>query len=257
MDRKFLKIKRGSELTPEEVRGMNAVARATNPAVPDDYLARYHLKKSDPVFYYFEQEGQITAFQAFSNYKIQTPVDRKPTLAIYIRLSYKLPELDSTSKDFARKTNEIYIKSQLGPFWKLRRFWVIYQTTNPRLYERTAAFFPDHFPKMDQPLSDEMNAFADGFLKNQLGYSYGFEDRFLTHRVNEDALDHWDIDDVWDELYAGRSEKVDQFFMDRGVIYKDEIGRFHWTGKGILFMGKYTFSGMLKKLIFGPRKVPQ
>lgn len=230
---------------------MTALARTTNPAIPEDYIERYHLRHSDPVFHILVQEGEMRAFQAASCFMVRGPHGRRESPAVYIHLSYKQPAPNPMARNFFAESFARFLRDELGRNWKWRRFWVIAQTTNPRVYERGVALYPTMYPSMDQPLDPAIQKFAQRFLRENLKVEYHFLDEYLTHQLHDDPMQRWSINEVWDHMYAARSAAVNDFFLDRGVIERDAKGRYYWAGKGILCLGRYSLGGVLKRRLLG------
>jgi len=238
-------IKESKDLSEDELIQLNAIGRLINTANPENHVQINHVNTTNPVFYLYKKKERILAFQAFSIFKKVTPFEKKEIPIIYINVSYKNPDAGKLVKDYAKKSNLHFIKQQLGSFWFLKKFLLIFITDNPKLLDRVSKKFDEHYPSYKNKTSSEVHAFCKNLITENLkikGFTLS-ENLALSLPYHSESC----ISKHWLSMYKAADEAQNDFFYNEKIIFAHDDHIF-LSGKGILFIGCYSFSNLLKSL---------
>lgn len=239
-------VKKGTDLTTNEIAELEAIYRLTNAQMPDNYIKSYHIDKTDPTFHLFKLNGRTVAFQAYSMFKRTTPFSKKPIPVVYLNLSYKDASADRYVKNFAKKSNLRYIKETFGKHWYFKRFAMVFQTYNPNLVERISAYFGQAHPHPNNDTPADVHQFAQDFFAHQLKLPDTPLNKRLVkeERYSEPSL----ITDQWPKAYRSKNEARNRFFIENEVVL-DQNGEYMLSGKAVFFIGYYSLASTLKKMV--------
>ena len=239
-------IKESKDLSKEEITELNRLSRIVNKQNPANHIQVNHIEKTQPTFYLFKNEGTTAAFQAFAFFKKLTPFDKREIPIIYINASYKETGINPGIKNYAKHSNFHYIKSQLGKFWFLKKFLVIYLTDNPKLFDRTSKSFYQCYPSYQYPTPPDIRHFCKQFVTENLKIKEANINENLV--ISEPYHEPSRITQHWSHMYKADDPKQNNFIISEKIIYKKEQDYF-LSGKGILFVGCYSFSNYLRGVL--------
>lgn len=239
-------VKKGTDLTADEIAELEHVYRLTNSKMPDNYIQSYHIEKTDPVFHLFKLNGKTVAFQAYSMFRRDTPFAKKAIPVVYLNLSYKDASADKHVKNFAKKSNLKYINDTFGKYWYLKRFAMVFQTYNPNLVERISPNFGQAHPHPTEAVPSSVHHFAKDFFTNQLQ----LPNTPLSNKLVKEELytEPSTITTDWPHAYRSKNEARNRFFIDNEVILEQK-GEYLLSGKAVFFIGYYSFGSVLKKMV--------
>lgn len=239
-------IKKGTALTKQELDELDVVYRLTNAKMPENHIKINHIDKTDPTFYLYKAEGRIVAFQAYSVFNRHTPFARKAIPVVYLNLSYKDASADKYIKNFAKKSNQDFIKDTFGKYWYLKEFAMVFQTYNPNLMERISPYFGSAYPHPTQNTPAAVLHFAQDFFANELQLPHT---RIGEQLVKEELYDEPSpITHEWPYAYRSKNENRNQFFISHGVI-NQQGDEYFLSGKAVFFIGHYRLWPIVKKTI--------
>lgn len=237
-------IKEGKDLTLEELKELNAICQNINSFFSENHVEANHIEKTNPVFYLFKVEEKIAAFHAFSLFNLNTPFSTKKIPVIYINLSFKALNADAHIKNYAKWSNNHFLKKHIGRFWYFKEFLLCFLTNNPKLAERSSTVFYQAHPLYSNQVTDELSAFCSDFVDNYLKVDAKMEAGIVLKNPKPYKMD---ISTKWKKLYEASQEETNDFFIKNGIIIKEHSNYF-LTGNQTLFIGYSSFSGMLKNV---------
>ncbi len=238
-------IKESTDLSENELRELNALSRIVNPKNPENHVQINHINKTNPTFYLFKNEEKLLAYQAFTLFKRLTPFEKKEISIIYINASYKNTNSDTLVKDYAKKSNLHFIKQNLGYFWFFKKFLVIFITDNPKLLNRVSKAFYVHAPSYKAKTTRTLQTFCEQFISENLR----MEDASVSENlvISQPYHSQCRINNYWDSMYKASDKAQNDFFYREKIILKKE-NDILLSGKGILFIGFYSFSNLIKTI---------
>ncbi|MFK7799592.1 MAG: hypothetical protein AB8E82_19220 [Aureispira sp.] len=238
-------IKKSEALSPAEIASLNKIIGGIHSQNPENHIEENHIQKTNPVFYLFKKEDEILAFQAFTIFKKKTPFHRKEIPIINVNISYKNPKADKLIKDYAKFSNFHFIKQQLGPFWFLKTFVVSFVTINPKLIHRISRIFGSHYPDYRISTPKEVHHFAKNFIAKDLKIAANHVNNNLV--ITEESYEDSPITEQWPFLYESKNPLQNEFFIKEGII-KQANNQYFLTNKAVLFLGVYSFWGLVKSV---------
>jgi hypothetical protein len=126
----------------------------------------------------------------------------------------------------------------------LDNFLFIFQTYNPKAIERISSTFYETYPHLDKPVSKDIYGFVRNFIDNHLKSS---EIKLSNYLIRENKLGiSTSITDSWESAYKSKSEKRNQFFIDKEIITK-QGNEYFLEGRGVFFVGYYNFWKKLRQ----------
>jgi len=237
-------IKRGTDLTKQELLEINQMVRQLHHELPENHIEVNHVAKTNPLFYLYKVEGQIVACQAYTLRKLDTPFARHPLPVIFINISYKYDWANAHVKNFAKRSNLSFIRSNIGRLWYFKKFVLTFETVNPRLVERVSATFDKFYPHYEESVPDQVINFANYFCTEQLGSeAFHLNESLIS---NSYKVRNPVTDEDWEKMYQSSNPRRDQFFKELG-IYFDEPGQRVLTGSQLFFVGVYSLGGIISK----------
>ncbi len=237
-------IKEGKDLTPAELKELNAICRNINSFFPENHVEVNHIEKTNPIFYLFKVEEKIVAFHVFSLFKAKTPFSSKEIPVIYINLSFKTLDADAHIKNYAKWSNNHFLKAHIGRFWYFKEFLLCFLTNNPKLAERSSTVFYQAHPLYSNQATDEISSFCSDFVANYLKVDAKMEGGIVLKNPKPYKMD---ISNKWEKLYEASQKESNDFFINNGIIIK-ENNNYFLTGNQTLFMGYSSLSGLLKNV---------
>jgi hypothetical protein len=236
-------IKDSSDLSLEELNELNEICRSINSHFPEDHVQENHIKKTNPIFYLFKEEGRILAFHSFSIFKEKTPFYKKEIPVIYINLSFKKQNAAASIKNYAKWSNAHFLKENIGRFWYFKKFALIFLTNNPKLAERSSKVFYESYPSYKGDTSEDVQAFCSNFVFKNLK----IVDSKINHNlVLEKRIPYkMDISSNWEKLYKASDSEQNNFFLKEEVL-SSEKNKLFLTGNLMLFMGHNSFLNLIK-----------
>jgi hypothetical protein len=238
-------IKKGKDLSIEEIKELERIYCLNNPFMPEDHIKKNHIDKTNPIFYLYKIDGKIVAFQAFTLFYKKTPFTKKTIPVLYVNLGYKDEKADQHIKNFAKKSSATFLKENLGFFWFLKRFVLVFQTYNPKIVARSSRFFSVIYPNTkDESPPQNVHEFAQNFFKNELKSPNTIINKNLVKEETYDKLSP--ISDSWDRLYKSPEAAMNNLFIKHDVI-KEKEEAFHLTGKAFFVIGYNNILGVIKQ----------
>ncbi|MEO0790522.1 MAG: hypothetical protein AAFY36_17795 [Bacteroidota bacterium] len=254
MEEVTLVVRNSKEVTARELDEMHGIYRMIDPNMPDDHILINHIQTSQPVFHLFKLQGAISAFQAFTLFRVKTPFARKPLPVVYINLSYKRPEAGREVKDFARKSNLRFIKETFGSFWYTKRFVNVLQSYNPKLIQRLSDHFPLSYPSVVEPTPKEVVAFGKDLFRNKLLIDYADLDDALVKQYEYPQPSQ--ITKRWASHYRSKDQRFNAWFQKHKIVVEAE-GEVYLSGRAVFFIGYYDpvkLVGLKWRTLLGMRK---
>ncbi|WMX13761.1 MULTISPECIES: hypothetical protein [unclassified Aureispira] len=239
-------IKQSKDLTLDELKELNAICRAINSCFAENHVEENHIKKTNPIFYLFKVNEKIVAFHAFSVFLERTPFSKKKIPIIYINLSFKRQGFDAYIKNYAKWSNAHFLKQQIGRFWFLRKFILIFLTNNPKLAERSSEVFYQSYPSYHQETPNEILHFCSTFVTKNLKLN----DTSINHNLVLKKAHPYkmDISSKWETLYKSHDTKQNEFFLQEQIINSEDTKAF-LTGNLMLFLGENSCINLIKNIL--------
>ncbi len=247
-------IKEGKDLTPAELKELNAICRNINSFFPENHVEVNHIEKTNPIFYLFKVKGRIMAFSAYSYFKAKTPFSDKEIPIIYGNLLFKALDADEQVKDYAKWSNNHFLKTHVGSLWYFKEFLLCFLTNNPKLAERSSTLFYQTHPLQQDNVTNEISSFCSDFVANYLKITSKMEGGVVLKNPKPYKMD---ISNKWEKLYEASQKESNDFFINNGIIIK-ENNNYFLTGHLTLFVGHNSLSGLLKNIwrLFKEKKNP-
>jgi hypothetical protein len=239
--------KKGCDLSEGEIKELDDIYRLNNPFMPENHIKKNHIDKTNPIFYLYKIDGKIVAFQAFTLFNKKTPFTKKRIPVLYINLGYKDENADKHVKNFAKNSSAIFLKENLGTFWFLKKFVLVFQTYNPKVVERSSRFFSIAYPNpnIETPPSD-VHEFAQEFFKNELQLPNTVLNKNLVKEETYDELSP--ISSSWERMYKSSKDAMNNLFIKEGIIEQKEDD-FYLTGKAFFVIGYNNLFGVIAQKI--------
>lgn len=215
--------------------------------MPENHIQKNHIDKTNPVFYLYKLDDKILAYQAFSLFYKKTPFTKRSIPIMYINLSYKDENTDGHIKNFALKSNAIFLRENLGMFWFLKKFILAYQTYNPKVVHRSSRFFTKVYPNVvDNTIPTDVHDFAQQFYHQELHLPYTtINGNLVKDEIYEVPSP---ISSSWETLYKASEDKMNQLFIKNGVIDQKD-NEYFLTGRAHFIISyNNPFSMIIKKL---------
>jgi len=129
--------------------------------------------------------------------------------------------------------------------WFLKKFLVIFITDNPKLLNRVSKAFYKHYPSYKIKTSRKIQIFCEKFISENLK----IKDFTISENlaVCQPYRSQSCINKYWSSMYKASDEAQNEFFYNEKIIFVNEDNIF-LSGKGILFIGFYSFNNLLKSL---------
>ncbi len=162
-----------------------------------------------------KDKEEILGASCYKHIEIENPFSKRPLPVIHFAQALKKPGF---SKSVLMRLSVSYLIKKMGYSYVFKEFLGIMFTNSPRVYETFTSNFDDYYPNYKKPdeYKPEMLSCLNKFFQ---------EHREINVHINDNACFEYknkpdeDITDVWERFYKSKNPAINEYFVQKGIIY--------------------------------------
>ena len=219
-----------SLLTETERNQISTIIKRYYPSAQNAYIEARVKKEQGFDIVMTKEDDKILGVSYYSLVKENTPFDKKPIIIVQFGQAMKV---QGYKGNIIWQLGRWYANRNIGYHFPLIKAAGISAIVSPKVYENFVKLYPHTYPNPINPSNETIISFLN---------TYYHKYRDIDIEVDSDCCYNYstiEIDDItndWQRVYKAKDERINQFFIDKGII-KFENGKIYKGAKHLMVCG--------------------